>query len=217
MNRICAFSLPAFAVVLLGCYTYYADPGPDLAAYEYVEYMAPEASAFSAYFPLGAGSEWTYAGVGNEYAPFSRRVVYQRENLAQMREDTGGTVMAKVYRVEPDAVRLIYAQEEAYGDSDMLSAPPNQDQIVLKAPLMAGTTWSNGAERRTIVDDKARVETPGGIYSNCLEIESRSQGSTAVIREFYCPRIGLVERIYQDGDFTVVSYLTDHTVMQPVY
>jgi len=193
----------------------YYDPDADLADYEYIEADAPaEESEVFAYFPLSEGSWWNYGGAGNEYAPFKRSVVARQGNRFQVRDETSGTVVAAVYEIDEDTVRLVASQEEAYADTPLFDAPANRDEVILQTPLTVGTSWWNGNRQRTIVDTSSRVESSGGIYQDCLEVESRSTGSSATTHEFYCRGIGLVQRVFQDGDTTIYSFLKDHKIVK---
>lgn len=192
-----------------GCVTYYTEPG--LEDYEYFEQEpSAENSPLYGYFPLRPGTFWSYTGSGNEYASFSRSVVSSAGNRYQVREDNGGTVMANVYQITGDAVTLVNSQAEAYGNPNLLNAPATRNQTLLRSPLMVGNSWSNSNEQRSIVDTQARVESPGGIYDECIEVEVRHLSGSGVTHEFYARGIGLVQRVYQSGDTTVFSYLKDY-------
>ena len=166
-------------------------------------------SEMTTYFPLRQGESWTYGGSGNEYAAFSRQVIARDGNEVHVRESNAGAIIDKVYRVDDRAVTLVYSAE-GYDAKSPLRMRANRDQVILQSPLLAGNQWSNGDEIRRVVNTSARVETPGGIYENCLEIEARVAGTNATTTELYASGIGLVQRVFQSGDSTVFSYLQQH-------
>ncbi|MEW6244065.1 MAG: hypothetical protein AB1497_07370 [Bacillota bacterium] len=87
------------------------------------------------FFPLSLGSTWDYEGEGNEFASFSRVVLFSDGRRAQVEEDNGGTVLAVIFEATDDAVMRVFTQPEQYERKSLLDEPPNEGTIVLKAPL----------------------------------------------------------------------------------
>jgi hypothetical protein len=116
------------------------------------------------FFPLSVGSIWEYKGEGNEYASFTRGVLFASSDRAQIREDNGGTASAAVFKISPDAVTRIFFMGEAYGKENFMNTEPKEDVAILKAPLQTGTKWEEPNGTREIVDMSAKVDTPAGSF-----------------------------------------------------
>ncbi|HZK84719.1 MAG TPA: hypothetical protein VFC58_08595 [Desulfosporosinus sp.] len=161
------------------------------------------------FFPVVANSTWEYQGEGNEYATFNRKIVFTGDNLAQIREDNGGTVSASVFKISSDAVTRIFFIGEAYEQKNHLKSPSNQNLIILKAPLKVGTKWNEPNGTREIVDLNATVATPAGTFAQCLKVKITNDNST--LYEYFKSGIGMVKREFISGDSKVTSSLKNHT------
>lgn len=157
------------------------------------------------YFPLVQGSNWSYQGYGNEYASFNREVLFTKGNRAQVREDNGGTSMAIVFEVTDDAVTRIFNQGEVYNPENLLDMQPSENVIILKAPIEVGTKWKEANFEKEIIDINAAVDTPLGVYQNCVQIKISGEHST--IYEYYKSGVGLVKREFISGDTRVNSII----------
>lgn len=157
------------------------------------------------YFPLVQGSTWSYLGDGNEYASFNRKVLFTKGNRAQIREDNGGTVVAMVFEVTDEAVTRIFYQGEVYNPKNLLDLQPNENIIILKAPIEVGTKWKESNYEKEIIDINASVDTPLGVYQNCVQI--RISGEHSTLYEYYKSGVGLVKREFISEDTRVNSIL----------
>lgn len=158
------------------------------------------------YFPLTVGSSWKYLGEGNEYASFNRLVIYSKENRAQVKSDNGGTVAAMVFETTDTSVTRIYMKGEEYGNANFLDAPPNENIIILKTPLEAGTKWGDSTGgTREIVDINAIVTAPAGIFEKCVKVKITDQNS--IVYEYYKEGVGLVRSEFLSGDTSITSTL----------
>ena len=161
------------------------------------------------FFPVVAGSTWEYQGEGNEYASFSRNILFTSGNLAQIREDNGGTVSAAVFKISPDAVTRIFFLGEAYGQTNYLHSPSNENIVILKTPLQVGTKWTEPNGNREIVDLNATVTTPAGSFTQCLKVKISNENST--LYEYFKNGVGMVKREFISGDTKISSSLKKHT------
>jgi len=159
----------------------------------------------SDFFPLSVGSTWDYKGEGNEYASFTREVLFASGDRAQIRENNGGTVSAAIFNTSTDTVSRIFFMGEAYGQENFLNTEPKEDIIILKSPLQVGTKWEEPNGNREIVDMNAKVDTPAGIFDECIKVKISSKDST--LYEFYKKDIGMVKREFRSGDTVVTSSL----------
>jgi len=159
------------------------------------------------YFPLTAGSSWKYQGEGNEYASFTREVMFVKDNLAQVRENNGGTISMSVYNITRDAVTRIFFIGEAYENNNYLESTPNENIIILKNPLEVGTRWEEKNAVREITDTKASINTPSGSYTNCIKVKITYENS--VVYEYFKEDTGMVHREFVSERSTVTSSLKD--------
>ncbi|NLL51576.1 MAG: GerMN domain-containing protein [Peptococcaceae bacterium] len=162
------------------------------------------------YFPLTQGSTWQYLGDGNEYASFTREVLYAEGNKSQIKEDNGGTVSTSIYQISTDAVTRIYFTGEDYEPKNMLNQPGNQNITMLKGPIKPGTKWTAGSSTREIVDINAVVNTPAGKFDNCVKVKITEEFST--LYEYYKKDIGLIKREFVLENDKITSVLTNYSI-----
>ncbi|MCR6545792.1 hypothetical protein [Dehalobacterium formicoaceticum] len=162
------------------------------------------------YLPLTVGSTWQYLGEGNEYATFSREVMFAQGNRAQIKEDNGGTVSALVYEVTEDTITTIYSQGESYENENFLDAEPNDDLIILKTPLEVGTKWETKDGTREIIDLNASLDTPAGKFDQLIKVEIIYPDST--MYEYYKAGVGLIKREFLSEGFEVTSTLEKYEI-----
>lgn len=165
------------------------------------------------YFPLTQGSTWQYLGEGNEYASFSREVIFAEGNRAQIKEDNGGTVSASVFEATDEAITRIFFQGESYENEDFLDVDSNDNLVILKAPLQVGTTWETGDSSREIVDLNTSLYTPAGNFEKVLKIKISYPDSTMF--EYFKDGVGMIRREYISGDFEVTSTLEKYEIRKP--
>lgn len=214
MRRLLQFGMILLLVLAAGCAQTAAPPAGNEPAAPGNNAPHPAAITVQSYFPVTAGSSWTYQGEGNEYASFTREVIFSRDNRGQFKESNGGTVSSAVFEVSPDAVTRIFFKGEEYQPDNLLNRPDfigNDNTILIKAPLTAGTTWTNAAIEKRIVSLDATVATPAGKFEKCLQVEAYTPDS--VVTEFYKENVGLVKREFKSGDAVISSSLLQYKVM----
>jgi len=191
------------AILLTGCPRFGETPRtPDLEP-ELVERLED-------YFPLTEGSTWQYLGEGNEFASFSREVVFTQGNRGQIREGNGGAVGVAVFETRDDAITRTFFIGEAYDNENYLDQT-NENIVILQTPLEVGNRWETANGDREIVDVNATVETPAGTFDNCIQVQVNFTDST--LFEFYKEGIGLVKREFRTGDdFLVTSSLESYEI-----
>jgi len=162
------------------------------------------------FFPMTKGSFWEYEGEGNEFASFTREVLYTDGNRAQFREDNGGTVMATVLETTDTAVIRVFSRGEAYGDENYLEKQATENTILLKAPVQVGTKWEVQDGTKEITDVDVTVPTPAGEFQGCIAVTGNYGESTVV--EYYKAGIGLVKREFTSGETKVTSSLKRYEI-----
>jgi len=168
-----------------------------------------------AYFPMHQGMEYSYAGEGNEFAPFTRRIMFARDNYLQLTDDNGGTVIVKVYKYNDNEITEVFSEGEFYGDENII--PDVQDneekgEIILKAPLEVGNSWSSNDQEREIVAVDQEVKVPAGTFYQVIKIKITYQDSNNTGYEYYGPNIGLIRSEYVGEGFEIISELESFTL-----
>ena len=164
------------------------------------------------FFPLTQGSRWEYAGEGNEYAPFVREIQYVNNDRAQLKDTNPGASSISIYRTTDKVVTRVFFEGEAYEDANFLNRPDEENTIILQAPLKVGTKWEAPNAIREIVAIDAQVDTPVGLFEDCIKVEISFNESTSF--EYYKNGIGLVKREFTSGNYTVTSTLEAYNIKE---
>lgn len=166
------------------------------------------------YFPSKPGSNWSYQGEGNEYASFTREVLFAAGDQSQFKEANGGTVSTSIYITSADSIKRVFFSGETYNPQNLLSPgfTSNDSSVILKNPLTTGASWTSGNDTKKIVDSQVEVKTPAGTFSNCIKLEIKSQGSSSTVYEYYGKGVGLVKREFIDGSATITSTLKAYKI-----
>jgi len=162
------------------------------------------------YFPLHKGDKWVYRGEGNEYASFSREVLFTEGNLAQILERNGGADVTKIFQITGSTVTEVFKRVEQSAPVNLLHEKANEQRILLKAPLLTGTKWNDGDTQFEIVDTAATVKTPAGTFANCLKIRSVFSADSSVMYQYYAKGVGMVEQDFITGGEKISSSLESY-------
>ncbi len=168
-----------------------------------------------AYFPMHQGMEYSYAGEGNEFAPFTRRIMFTRYNYLQLTDDNGGTVVVKVYKYNDNEITEVFSEGEFYGNEDIIPDVRDNEEkseIILKAPLEVGNSWSSNDQEREIVAVDQEVKVPAGTFYQVIKIKITYQDSNNTGYEYYAPNIGLIKNEYVGEGFEIISELESFTL-----
>lgn len=164
------------------------------------------------YFPTKVGTFWDYSGEGNEYAAYTQRLLFNQGNYVQMVINSGGTSISEVYELGENEIKIIYQQEEIYGEENLIDEAVRENRlsdIILKEPLKKGTGWSSSGGDSEIIEDNAEVVVPMGTFKNCIVVQTKYPESPGVILEFFAPNIGIIKREYKEAEFVVISDLKE--------
>lgn len=179
------------------------------------------------YFPLTKGSFWKYLGDGNEYASFTREVIYTDGifvgigkqpygygsssvyylTYAQISENNGGTVSSSVYHFTDNEITCVYFKGEEYNKENVIDMTSNCNVIILKAPLVVGNSWTSGNGTREIVSIDASVITPLGEMTECIMVKITDENSYTY--EYFKKDIGLIKREFHSGETIISSTLEE--------
>lgn len=170
----------------------------------------PEPGTPSDYYPLAAGNYWIYEGYGNEYASFTRKVEYTRDNLAQLSENNGGTVITTVLSREDTGITRVFFEPESYHPGNLLEAnfTPNDQTVLLQYPLVIGATWTSGDCEKIVEATDVEVATPAGVFEQCAKIRLTWPQSNGY--EYYKVGIGMVKQEFLMEEGTISSTLKEY-------
>ncbi len=163
-----------------------------------------------AYFPLHQGMEYSYAGEGNEFAPFTRKIMFVEDNYLQFTDNNGGTVVVKIYKYNDKEITEVFSEGEFYEDENLIPDVRNNEEkgeIILKAPLEVGKSWSSNDQEREIVSIDQEVKVPAGTFYQVVRVKITYQDSNNTGYEYYAPNIGLIKSEYLGEGFEIKSEL----------
>jgi len=169
--------------------------------------------------PRIPGAVWEFAGEGNEFAGFRQELKYARDDLVQLEVDNGGAVAGGVYRLEPQRlVRLIH-RVDGYEGQSLLGEPPDEERVLLRAPLRAGEAWEQGRERREITAVEVELDLPAGTIAGAVQVRVTYEDSSSVVDEYYVSGLGLVARRFSDppSGAVVTSELASFSFGEPIH
>jgi hypothetical protein len=162
------------------------------------------------YYPFLADTEYIYAGEGNEFAFYNRVTDFidTANNKIQTRTDNGGTETVRVIEVKDGKLSVIKTVNECYYRDNLMDAAPDaQEEVLLMEPLTQGTEWTlPDGRKRYISAVDVPIETPSGKYQT-LEVTTESSDSTT--KDYYAPNVGLVKSVFDSGNSTVSSTLSE--------
>ncbi|MCM8710285.1 GerMN domain-containing protein [Clostridium sp. SYSU_GA19001] len=160
-------------------------------------------------YPFKANTKYEYEGKGNEYASYTVWVDYIKDDKIQLRTDNGGTVVASVLQLKDGELKTVFLKEEAYYREDFTSKQSNKDEIILKEPLVKGTSWTlSDGRKRYISNVDVDVTVPAGSFK---AIEVTTEGKDYKNLDYYAQNTGLIKTVYISGDMEVTSSLSKIT------
>ncbi len=160
------------------------------------------------YFAYQENTRYVYQGQGNEYASYTTSVDYIKGNRVQLRSNNGGTETVKVLENNNGQLTLLLSKGETYYREDFTQGPnlSSNGEVILKEPLLKGTTWTLADNRkRTISNLDVAVTTPSGNYK---AIEVTTEGKSDKVMDYYAPNIGLVKTVFIANGTQVSSILS---------
>jgi len=159
------------------------------------------------YYPIKENTNYVYEGKGIEYASYNVMVDYIEGNRVQIRSNNGGTETVKVLEINDGKLTVLFARGESYYRENLIKSPGNTEDVLLKEPLVVGTSWvlADG-RKRSITNLEAEITTPLGTYKT---LEVTTEGKDDKTQDYYAPNIGLVKSLFTSSDgFEVSSSLS---------
>ena len=125
-----------------------------------------------------------------------------------------GTSSKAVYTISKDAVTRILSIHESYEDENLLEKgfEPNDNTIIIQAPLKEGNRWEVPGGIREIVAVNANIITPAGNFKECIKIKCQYDDSDSINYEYYQRNVGLVKKEYINNGYRVTSSLKEYTI-----
>lgn len=207
MKKLVSFLIALIIIVPLpGCVVEVKNDNKNIIKRE--EIVSAEVLTIEDYFPFKGNLLMDYQGIGNEYAEQKTFIEFVEANRAQMKIMNPGTVIVKVMEYKNGELKEVFSEGEFYHIENLLNTNSNTERTVLKEPIEVGNKWvdSQGNEMEITGIDKD-VTTPLGNYK-ALEVTTRYDEGRS-LKEYYSKDIGLVAKIYNDGDFQVKTLLQD--------
>lgn len=161
------------------------------------------------YYPFKENTKYTYDGSGSEYAAHTTQIDYIKDNKIQVRTTNSGTESVGVIENNNSELKLVFSKgEECYYREDFTSSPSNKDQILLKEPLVKGTSWTQKDGSKSYISNvDVEVKTPSGTYK---ALEVTNETDKAKEYTYYALNTGIVKTTYKaaSGGLEVTSSLS---------
>ena len=162
--------------------------------------------AIKDYFPFTENSKYMYTGEGNEYASYTVYTDYITETRVQTRTNNGGTEIVKVIEMKDGQLKEIFSRGETYFRENFTDTKSDDGEILLKEPLIKGTSWTTGDNiNRSITNVDVELTTPLGTYK---ALEVTSEGKDYKIVDYYAKDIGLIKTVNTGNGYEVSSTLS---------
>lgn len=158
------------------------------------------------YFPFNQNYKYVYEGVGNEYASYTVFIDYIKDNRIQTRTNNGGTETVRVLENSNGELKEILSRGETYFRENFTGAKNDGGEILLKEPLVKGTSWTTGNNiKKSITNVDIDTTTPLGTFKT-LEVTSEENGNKTV--NYYAKDMGLIKTVYISDGYEVTSTLS---------
>lgn len=150
------------------------------------------------YFPFKENTKYTYDGSGSEFAAHTTQVDYIKDNKIQLRTTNSGTESVNVYENTNGELKLTFSKgEECYYREDFTTKESNKDQILLKEPLVKGTSWTQKDGSKSYISNvDVEVKTPSGTYKS---IEVTTEKDKSKEYTYYALNVGIVKTSYKSS------------------
>jgi hypothetical protein len=162
-------------------------------------------SKINDYFPYNKDTIVYYKGIGNEYAQKDVSVDFIKGNRIQLRTNNGGTVVVEVLENEAGELRRLYTRGECYYREDLTNTNNLKPEILLKEPLVKGTSWTlSDGRKRYISEVDKEIQTPMGTYK---AIEVTTENDKDITHDYYVKNVGMVKNEFISNGQTITSTL----------
>lgn len=150
-----------------------------------------------------------FTGEGNEFATYTLTTKHLYDNYVATYEDNGGTVVERIYHIQPDKLSLIAENGEAYNPKvpTLTELEGMQElEVYLTAPLKVSTEF-NGWK---VISTNETLKTDFQTFEDVIMIEKTDEQG-AISRKYFAKNFGEIKREFtmheKDEAFTVTSTL----------
>ena len=158
------------------------------------------------YFSFKENTKYVYEGKGNEYSSYNELVDYLTGNRVQLRSNNGGTEVVKVLENKDGKLIRLLSRAECYYRENLTQNPSSNPEILLKEPLVKGTTWTLADNRKRYISNvEVEVIVPLGKYKT---LEVTTEGKEDKILDYYAPNVGLVKTVFVSNGDEISSSLS---------
>ena len=167
--------------------------------------LVTKVNTISNYFNFNKNTKYVYEGKGNEFAAFNVFVDYISGNCVQLRYNNGGTETVKVLENKNGKLTVLLSTSECYYRENLTQSTSINTEVLLKEPLIKGTTWTLPDKRKRFISKvDVSITTPRGKYK---ALEVTTLGKNDKVIDYYAPNIGLVKTIFISNGYEVSSML----------
>lgn len=164
------------------------------------------------YFPATTGMVYRFTGQGKGYASFTREVKFAEDNRVLFVESNGATSAVYVYEVGAKQIVQLTSELGKTGEKNTLpSVAKNKpaEEVILKNPIKAGTSWTSGEWKREIVGTDETVTVPAGTFYHVIKVKLNQKKSKRPSDnyEYYAEHVGLIMREYNNEGTKITGKL----------
>lgn len=150
-----------------------------------------------------------FKGEGNEFASYKLTTKYLYDNYVATYEDNGGTVVERIYYIQPDKISLIANNGEAY-DAKEPSLAELESMQALEVYLAAPLAVDKEFDGWKIISTTETLKTDFQTFEDVLVIEKADE-QNAISRKYFVKHFGEIKREFMmnedDEPFKVTSTL----------
>jgi Sporulation and spore germination. len=162
----------------------------------------------SAWLPRLDNVVYSYEGIGNEFAEYNWTPQFNQDDYYQVANQNPGTTLVEIFEYREDEIVRTFQRGETYfrdNFTEIGSFPDErQEEVLLKAPIEVGNSWSNEDSDYEITAIDHEIEVPYGTF-NAIEVTITTDD--AVTKRYYAEDIGLVSEVFESEGMTVESNL----------
>lgn len=162
----------------------------------------------SAWLPRLDNVIYSYEGIGNEFAEYNWTPQFNQDDYYQVTNQNPGTTLVEIFEYREDEIVRTFQRGETYfrdNFTEIGSFPDErQEEVLLKAPIEVGNSWSNADSDYEITAIDHEIEVPYGTF-NAIEVTITTDD--AVTKRYYAEDVGLVSDVFESEGMTVESNL----------
>jgi hypothetical protein len=146
------------------------------------------------YFPSKPVKKYFTGGFEN--GGFTQTFEKFEGDKVQVKQFDTAVGIALIYQISDEHIRKIYGAEMPDGknEEDYIGrVQENSNDIILKAPLVVGTKWTNNkGDKYEVSGVNVKVKTPAGTF-NAVEVTVKYTGWDSVNKFYYAKDLGVVK------------------------